>query len=157
MTERKFRLFSRSGGANSENPAEESQPAEQTPAEKPAELPEPPASPAEGDDAESEIRRLRALLKAERADRAREARTAEAGRLLRDAGLSDQLSDLVMAPTAGEVAQRVARLRDALDASVRRELIRRIGTAAPGGGTPPRLTREAVRNLPLSELSDLIN
>ncbi len=143
-------------------PVEEVETTEPTEEIAPAETPSPtPAEPPVEDTLRAEIESLRASLAAAAAAAQRRETEIRCGHLLRERGISEELTPVLLSPTETEVSeetlqQRVAALDRAVEAAAVRILREKTDSVRPGAGDPAPITGKMIRETPVAKLMQIL-
>ena len=107
------------------------------------------------------IAALESALQAEKTARARRETEIRCAGYLRERELDEELSSLLLSPEENELSDevllhRVEALAGAVEAACAKELRRRTGGRRPAGGVPQPLSGEMIRQMPVSQLAELL-
>ncbi len=132
----------------------EAPPAPEVPEEIPAPI------PAE-ESLRLEIETLKASLKEAQKAAQRREKEIRCGRLLRERGISEELTAVLLAPGETDVSEetlalRVAALSGAVEAAAIRTLRERTDSIRPGAGDPAPLTGKMIRETPVARLMEIM-
>lgn len=128
----------------------------------PAEAPAPaPAEPPVEETLRAEIESLRASLAAAAAAAQRRETEIRCGHLLRERGIGEELTPLLVAPHETEVSEDTLRARvDALDRAVEAAAVRilreKTVSVRPGAGDPAPITGKMIRETPVAKLMQIL-
>lgn len=109
----------------------------------------------------AEIETLRASLAAAAAAASRRETEIRCGRLLRERGISEELTAVLLAPGETEVPEntlllRVTALSGAVEAAAVRTLREKTEGIRPGAGDPAPLTGKMIRETPVARLMEIM-
>lgn len=142
---------------------EETEQTELTESDEPAQVPAAPAEEchAAEEALRAEIETLRASLAAAAAAASRRETEIRCGRLLRERGISEELTAVLLAPGETEVSEdtlllRVTALSGAVEAAAVRALREKTEGIRPGAGDPAPITGKMIRETPVARLMEIM-